>query len=297
MSAPGAAVALISAAVACCGRGARRAVWALTIVLICMKHRRERVLGSQRDLVYVFLLMVAFKVRGAVLCGVVEPPHRATLAPVALWRLYSWSGPDVPAEGALPPVRHASGGGSNSARQDLMAFATALACCRCCRLLLPQVDGQSDFPWQVVFLIPWVWLCGVLLLAVLVAVSLTCARGRARLKDLLMPVSALGLGVWGGEGGKGAPHGPTHASECPGVGWQPGSAAPAPRRITPSNQPPAGAPLTAPLKRSRVWRALCGPPARRLASCCCSSASAFRSLPFAATWWPTWTGTTASPCR
>ncbi len=55
-----------------------------------------------------------------------------------------------------------------------------------------QVDGQSNFPWPLVFIIPFVYLSGVMLLAVVVAVSLTCARGRARLKDLLIPVSALG---------------------------------------------------------------------------------------------------------
>ncbi|GFH25726.1 RING-type domain-containing protein, partial [Haematococcus lacustris] len=38
------------------------AAWALTVLLACAKHRNERMLGSRRDLAFIFLLFVAFKV-------------------------------------------------------------------------------------------------------------------------------------------------------------------------------------------------------------------------------------------
>lgn len=37
--------------------------WGATTLLSCAKHKSERVVGGQRDMAYIFLLFVAFKVR------------------------------------------------------------------------------------------------------------------------------------------------------------------------------------------------------------------------------------------
>jgi hypothetical protein len=39
------------------------AAWVLALLLGCAKDRSERMVGSMRDLLYMFLLFVAFKVR------------------------------------------------------------------------------------------------------------------------------------------------------------------------------------------------------------------------------------------
>lgn len=41
----------------------RRVVWVLCTVTLLFKDRSERMFGSTRDLLFIFLLFVAFKVR------------------------------------------------------------------------------------------------------------------------------------------------------------------------------------------------------------------------------------------
>ncbi|PNW87752.1 hypothetical protein CHLRE_01g000750v5 [Chlamydomonas reinhardtii] len=87
------------------------AVWVATVVLLCFKDRTERMFGSSRDLLFIFLLFVAFK-----------------------------------------------------------------------------VDNQSTYSWRVVFLVPWMWFSGLLLVAAMVLMLLLFAKAWARPRELLLPI-------------------------------------------------------------------------------------------------------------
>jgi hypothetical protein len=39
-----------------------RVAWVATFILSCVKDRNERIIGSTRDLLYIFFLFVSFKV-------------------------------------------------------------------------------------------------------------------------------------------------------------------------------------------------------------------------------------------
>ncbi|GIL97211.1 hypothetical protein Vretimale_2952 [Volvox reticuliferus] len=88
--------------------------WVLSFVLMCFKDRTERMFGSSRDLFFIFLLLVAFK-----------------------------------------------------------------------------VDGQSTSSWRVVFLVPWMWFAGLMLVAAMVLLLLLFARVWARPRELLLPIGFL----------------------------------------------------------------------------------------------------------
>lgn len=88
--------------------------WAVCTLLDCQKDRSERVLGSTRDLLYLFLLFVALK-----------------------------------------------------------------------------VDGTLDISWRVAFLVPWIWFCGLFLLAWVLLTLLMFARVWARITELLLPIGFL----------------------------------------------------------------------------------------------------------
>ncbi|KAG2486354.1 hypothetical protein HYH03_014935 [Edaphochlamys debaryana] len=87
------------------------AVWVLSVALLCLKDRTERMFGSSRDLFFIFLLFVAFK-----------------------------------------------------------------------------VDEQSSYSWRVVFLVPWMWFSGLLLVAAMVLLLLLFAKVWARPRELLLPL-------------------------------------------------------------------------------------------------------------
>ncbi|EFJ43568.1 hypothetical protein VOLCADRAFT_96168 [Volvox carteri f. nagariensis] len=90
------------------------ACWVITFMLLCLKDRTERMFGSSRDLFFIFLLFVAFK-----------------------------------------------------------------------------VDDGSTFSWRVVFLVPWMWFSGLLLVAAMVFSLLMCFKVWARPRELLLPIGFL----------------------------------------------------------------------------------------------------------
>ncbi|GFR44736.1 hypothetical protein Agub_g6064, partial [Astrephomene gubernaculifera] len=92
------------------------ACWGVSVLLLCFKDRSERMFGSTRDLLFIFLLFVAFK-----------------------------------------------------------------------------VDEQSSYSWRVVFLVPWMWFSGLLLVATLVLLLLLFARCWSRPRELLLPLGFCAL--------------------------------------------------------------------------------------------------------
>ncbi|GAX80861.1 hypothetical protein CEUSTIGMA_g8296.t1 [Chlamydomonas eustigma] len=90
--------------------------WVIATILHCLKDRTERVFGSTRDLLYIFLLFVA--------C---------------------------------------------------------------------QVDGQTNYSWSVVFMVPWIWFSALFLLSWMVLTLLMFARVWARALDLILPLGFLFL--------------------------------------------------------------------------------------------------------
>ncbi|KAK9815906.1 hypothetical protein WJX72_011686 [[Myrmecia] bisecta] len=57
-----------------------------------------------------------------------------------------------------------------------------------------KLDGRSNYPWRVVFLILWVWFCVLFLLTTVVLVVIMSLRARgARWRDMLLPIGILAL--------------------------------------------------------------------------------------------------------
>lgn len=148
-------------------------MWVATVVLLCFKDRTERMFGSSRDLLFIFLLFVAFKVGGGAARG-----GRGGGAGLGHLRLTSTNTP-TPDPGNPLPLRLCV----IATVWPLVMPGTNLPASSFPASLPPpppQVDNQSTYSWRVVFLVPWMWFSGLLLVAAMVLMLLLFAKAWAR---------------------------------------------------------------------------------------------------------------------